>query len=304
MSVSDTVVFDALSSYREHIGSVNHRAFSAMIPKIEAVEPDDPDLCESIDEVDEARLDFTLSLVGAPPPPSGPGYDPHGPGTRPPLTRPLDVLTYWDDIAPQLALNGGAVHFDHAWRDEMRETYKRGIMRGLNERCGAVPGNTTVAWEFPADLDIILKHFDSLEGPGWRKYRQERGMAVLFDGWIRDGGGPGEMLTEERVGERVRTTQEIANDASWLDENFEIAGGWACGLKGSETTCYAVYCRPKAEEEDEKRDWSWRYVACLGQFGTYVFQNVVEMLGWYETYAEPSEGDWEAAVSAEEVFCA
>lgn len=302
MSVSETVIFDALSSYRAHIGNVNHRAFSAMVPRIEAAEPDDPDLFESIEEVEEARLDFTLSLVGAPPPPAGPGYNPHGPGTRPPLRRPLDVLTYWGEVAPQLALDGGAVHFDHAWRDAMREIYKRGIMRGLNERCGAIPGDTTAAWQFPADLDVIMRHVDSLEGPGWRKYRQERGMAVFFDGWIRDGGGPGEMLTEERVGERVRTAQEIANDVQRLDEEFEIAGGWACGLKGSESACYAVYVRPKVEGENEKRDWSWCYVANLGQFGTRLFRDAVEMLEWYTSYSEPSEEDWEAAVSAEELF--
>lgn len=83
-----------------------------------------------------------------------------------------------------------------------------------------------------------------------------------------------------------------------LRKEYEIAGGWVCGEKGKEVACYAVYGRPRGAGED--RDWSWYYVACLGQFGTQVFDNVVDLLEWYKSYGEPHEDEW--SVSAEEIF--
>lgn len=187
------VILAALLSYRTHIGGRNHRAFSVIIPDIEAADPDDPDLFESDAELEEVRLEFTLRLVGS------------GHGTRPPITRPSDVLTYWEDLAPRLALDGASVYHDASWRDEMRDVYMRGVLRGLNERCSGL----AATWEFPTDLAVVLQHVDSLEGPGWHQYREEHETVIFFEGWV---GG---------------STEEIAAE----------------------------------------RDWSWRYVACLGQFG-------------------------------------
>ncbi|KAI2464118.1 hypothetical protein F4781DRAFT_425814 [Annulohypoxylon bovei var. microspora] len=257
MSPSEPAILAALSSYRTHIGSHNHHAFSAIIPDINAADPDDPDLFELDEELEEVRLEFTLQLVGD-------GHD-----TRPPITRPSDVLTHWEVLAPQLALDGVSVYHDVSWRDEMRDVYKRGVMRGLNERCSG----PVTTWEFPGDLAVILQHVDSLEGPGWYKYREEHESVIFFEGWVRDG-GPGD-LTEEIALGRVKTAGEIIDRTVGLGED-----------------------RPK--DAGEERGWSWRYVACLGQFGTYVFEDVVELLEWYKSYGEPREEDW--GVSTEEVF--
>lgn len=280
MSLPESAILDALSSYRKRIGSHNHRAFSAIIPEIEATVPEDPNLFDSDEKLEQARLQFTLRLIG------------DGENTHPQVTRPSDVLSHWEDLAPQVALAGASVDHDAGWRDEMRDVYTRGVMRGLNERCpGLVP-----TWEFPADLDAVLKHVDSLEGPGWHKYREDHESVVFFEGWAR-GGRTGD-LTEDFAARLVRTADEIIDETVGVGEEYEIAGGWACSEKGNEATCYAVYSRPKDAGGD--RDWSWRYVASLGQFGTQIFQDVVELLEWYKSYGEPKEEYW--GVTAEEVF--
>ncbi|KAI6089022.1 hypothetical protein F4821DRAFT_232749 [Hypoxylon rubiginosum] len=173
----------------------------------------------------------------------------------------------------------------------MRDVYKQGVIRGLNERCSGL----VTTWEFPADLAVVLQHVDSLEGPGWPKYCKEHESIIFFEGWV--GGGELGDLMEEIVARRARTADEIMNQTG-LGQRYEIAGGWACGRKGNEMACYAVYSRLR--DAGEERGWSWRYVACLGQFGTCVFKNVVELLEWYKSYGEPREEDW--GVSADEVF--
>ncbi|KAK8875223.1 hypothetical protein PGQ11_005737 [Apiospora arundinis] len=107
MSPSEPEVLAALAAYRSHISSLNHRAFCAMIPEIEAAGLDNPDHFES-KEKREARLDFLLSVVGA-----------ERGGTSPPMTRPSDLLTHWESLAPQLALDGASVCPDSVWRGEI-----------------------------------------------------------------------------------------------------------------------------------------------------------------------------------------
>lgn len=128
MSLPESAILDALSSYRKRIGSHNHRAFSAIIPEIEATVPEDPDLFDSDEKLEQTRLQFSLRLIG------------NGENTHPQVTRPSDVLSHWEDLAPQVVLAGASVDHDAGWRDEMRDVYPRGVMRGLNERCpGIVP---------------------------------------------------------------------------------------------------------------------------------------------------------------------
>ncbi|KAI1131002.1 hypothetical protein F5Y10DRAFT_234430 [Nemania abortiva] len=150
MSPPESAILAALSSYRTHIGSCNHDAFEAMIRDMDAADPDDEDLFESDEALEEARVEFTLRLVG------------DNRETHPRITCPSDVLTYWEDLAPQLALDGASVHHDTSWRDEMRNIYTRGVLRSLNERCT----DPVTTWEFPADLAVIMQHVDSPEGPG------------------------------------------------------------------------------------------------------------------------------------------
>lgn len=106
-----------------------------------------------------------------------------GHDTRPPITHPSDVLTHWDDLAPQLALDGASVYPDAFWRDETRGVYTWGVIRSLNERCSGPVAH----WEFPADLAVVLQHVDSLAGLGWHKYREEYESVFFFEGWVRDG---------------------------------------------------------------------------------------------------------------------
>ncbi|KAK8076878.1 hypothetical protein PG996_003048 [Apiospora saccharicola] len=60
--------------------------------------------------------------------------------------------------------------------------------------------------------------------------------------------------------------------------------------------------RAGEDEEEERRGWSWRYVANLGQVGEEWLEDVVGLLDWYKSYGEPQEADW--SVTAEEVFSA
>ncbi|KAK6863579.1 hypothetical protein PG995_000107 [Apiospora arundinis] len=286
MSPSEPEVLAALAAYRSHISSLNHRAFSAMIPEIEAAGLDDPDHFES-KEKRETRLEFLLNVVGA-----------ERDGTSPPITRPSDLLTHWEALAPQLALDGASACPDSFWRDEMRGAYMRGILRGLNERCsGSGPLGGDITWEFPTDLAVILQQVDSLEGPGWCRYRDQCETVIFLEGWVRDGDGWSEFENEESAAALVKTPDEVIGCTQGLEDEYEIAGGWACGDKGNEATCYVVYSRPRdggeEEEEVKEQSWSWRYVATLGQFGEEVFEDVVAMLEWYKSYDEPQEQDWE-----------
>lgn len=61
--------------------------------------------------------------------------------------------------------------------------------------------------------------------------------------------------------------------------------------------CYIMYSRLK---EGNNQDWSWRYVATMGQFGIEVFEDVVGLLHWYKNWSQPRQRDFE--IMAEEVF--
>ncbi|KAH8163054.1 hypothetical protein CIB48_g5199 [Xylaria polymorpha] len=177
-------IVSALMAYRTYVGNRTHQAFSAIIPEIVAAIPDDPDLFESAEELEEARLDFTLQLVG---------------DSHPLIVSPSDILMHWDDLAPQLGLDGTMVHHDPERRERMRAAYTRGVVRGLTERCPGVEWE----WEFPADLAIVLQHVDALVGPGWYQYRERRGIAIFLEGWIGVDGEEEEVI-ENRIAARVK----------------------------------------------------------------------------------------------------
>ncbi|RYC62019.1 hypothetical protein CHU98_g4203 [Xylaria longipes] len=252
---SESVVLSALAAYREHITGVNRRALSTLIPQIETLTLDEPDLFESPEEETEVRLQYALRLVGAP-----------RANTQPPIKRPSDILHHWAVIAPQIALDAPAV------------------LSGL-ERIEC-PTNT---WTLPADFGIVMRHVDSLEGPGWRMLREMSERLIFWEGW-----GMAGFVDVDRVEQSVRSGDDIINTTVGINDEYEVAGGWACG-RGNEATCYVMYSRCKGGE-----DWSWRYVADLGQYGTEVFDHIVALLDWYKTYDEPSENDFK--VTAGEVF--
>ncbi|KAI0156268.1 hypothetical protein BJ166DRAFT_532439 [Pestalotiopsis sp. NC0098] len=277
MPPSEAEVLNALSLYRKHIRDANHRAFSALIPMVEEATPDDPDWFESEEELEEARLAFIHDILGT-----------HPQGVQPPITRPSDVLTHWDELVPQLSLDGTLVSRDASWREEMRGIYMRGVLKGLNEKCSGL----ATKWEFPPDFAVTLKHADSLEGPGWYRFREWTEAVVFFQ---FEGGS----VTEDMVAEQVRAPDEITDQLGFLKEDYEIAGAWRCGDAGDEASSHIMYSRPRAAGEEG--DWSWRYVACLGQYGINVYENVVELLEWYKSYREPrDESDWN--ITDQDVF--
>ncbi|KAI1115457.1 hypothetical protein F5Y14DRAFT_129931 [Nemania sp. NC0429] len=271
---TETAVLSALASYREHIAGVNHHAMSALIPQIETVTLDDPDLIESPEEETEARLKYTLRLVGA-----------DQANTSPPIERPSDVLRHWAVIAPQVGLDGASAHPDPAWRAEMRDAYTAALLRGLERiQC------PTSTWTLPADFGVAMRHVDSLEGPGWRLLRDMSERLIFWEGW-----GVPWFFEADQVEQSARTGDAIINETVGIDVEYEVAGGWACG-DGNEATCFVMSSRRKETDAD----WSWRYVASLGQFGTKVFDDLAALLEWYKTYGEPIERDFN--VIADEVF--
>ena len=71
-------------------------------------------------------------------------------------------------------------------------------------------------------------------------------------------------------------------------EGWEVLIRWECG-NGPETVRYVLYYRVEENEggNDNAISWWWRYVADMGQFGVQVFDNVVDLLQWYEELHVP-----------------
>ncbi|KAI1771873.1 hypothetical protein F4818DRAFT_193155 [Hypoxylon cercidicola] len=265
---SESDVLSALAAYREHIGGNNHRVMSALIPQIESVDMDEPDIFESPEEEEGARLGYVSTLLGIP----------EG-NTQPPIERPSDVLEYWDVLAPQLALDGASVHPDPVYRTAKRKAYTSAVLRGLEPiEC------PTGTWTFPRDFEVVMQNVDTLEGPGWSLFREQGEHLIFWEGCKID---------DKRMGKKCETGQEIMNN---VGIKYDVAGGWACGY-GNESVCYIMYSRLKGATD---QDWSWRYVANLGQFGIEIFDDVKAVLGWYQGLVEPTESDFE--ITAEEVF--
>ncbi|KAF3061328.1 hypothetical protein GL218_04302 [Daldinia childiae] len=118
---SESDILSALTAYREHISTVNYRAMKAIIPQIEAADMEDLDLWSYPEEEEESRLEFVYGLFGL----AGAS------DTNPPIKRASDILEHWDVLAPQLALDGAALHFDPAWRATQRKAYLAAVMEGL-----------------------------------------------------------------------------------------------------------------------------------------------------------------------------
>ena len=265
MAQTTEAVLGALAAYRAHINGGNRRAMEVIIPQIEAADEADPEVFESPEEKEEARLDFVHDLLGG--------------RTEPPIERPSDVLDNWDAIIQQSALDGGAVNPDTEWRAGKREAYKSGILQGLSHlEC---PNDQ---WALPADFEVLMNEIDSLEGAGWYRIRA-MGAIIFWEGWGVHGNYN---ETPEHIQQRVKDGQGIFDISdSVVREDYDVAGGWELG-SGNESRCLAMYSRPKS---DESQGWSWRYVASLGQFGSEIFDDLVGVLDWYKTYNEPEEED-------------
>ncbi|KAH7153578.1 hypothetical protein EDB81DRAFT_791628 [Dactylonectria macrodidyma] len=282
--LTESDILAALDSYRAHIGEVSHRAMSTMIPAIEAACEEDPGIAEEMseEEVEECRILYLELILG---------FDRSE--TQPPIERPSDILTHWDAIAEQVTLNGTMVHADTERRATKREMYRSAILDGLGRfEC------PTGQWAFPPDLEILIQHVDSLEGHGWYQLR-DRGGLVFWVGW----GSVGALETYERVQRRVMSRQDILAEALLSDlarDKYEMAGGWRCGT-AVKSCVYVVYSRPRSTDtEDKNQGWSWRYIACFGGSGDYIFDDIVAVLDWLKHLDGPDEQAIE--VYAEDVF--
>ncbi|KAM5354409.1 hypothetical protein ACJ41O_001058 [Fusarium nematophilum] len=267
---TESDILAALDRYRTHIGDVSHRAMLRMIPEIETIEIEDPVIADELDEeeVKELRMDYLERLITLP---IG--------NTKPPIERPSDVLKHWDLIAEQVSLNGTTVHHDPEWRATQRNMYRSATLDGLGHfEC------PTGQWAFPPDLEILMQHVDGLEGHGWAMLR-DMGQLVFWKGW----GSECRLDKYEDLQKRVMSSQDIMDRLSSEIADYEMAGGWHCG-EANESGVYVVYSRPR-NTEDESQGWSWRYFACLGQFGMYIFDDIVAALDWYKGQNEPDEED-------------
>ncbi|KAI5923969.1 hypothetical protein F4810DRAFT_666843 [Camillea tinctor] len=254
MQPTEAEISAALTHYRERIVSHNREAFSRFIHIAETAEPNAP---KSPAGLASGRLRFIRNLLGI---------------TRPELHQdpteridvPADVIRKWPELVRIFHLDGVHIGRDAEKRERDRAAYREGILNGLRD----------TDLEFPNDFWILMGHVDSLEGHGWPQYHEHGQQSRFWDG----------------LGEFASEVEQRLVDPDELDlESWEVLAGWECG-SGPETTSYVLYCRAEEEEEDEDNDdtsWRWRYVADMGQNGVEVFDNVVELLQWYEELHVP-----------------
>ncbi|GAD98118.1 hypothetical protein MGYG_05005 [Paecilomyces variotii No. 5] len=262
MQPSQEEILAALGHYRDRIRQHNRVVFERFVQHAEAAKPQKP---MGAHRISEARQKFMYNLLYVSRP------EMLNPALR--INEPADVLANWDDFVQTFGLDGVYIHrTDH--QEQLRAAYKSGIEAGLR-RIESDVG-------FPTDFDVLMGHVDSLNGHGWPKYRAE-GQQVRF--W--DGTGE----SQDEVADRVYGGDDALLDKTGLNYwdgpyGWKVAAGWECGM-GPETTCFVVYC----QHEESGKEWAWRYVAERGQYGVDVFDNVVEMLQWYEILYMPPLDD-------------
>ncbi|KAI4862296.1 hypothetical protein F4820DRAFT_27032 [Hypoxylon rubiginosum] len=256
MAPTEDEILAALAHYRSIVLQNNNSAFVRFVRHAETAVGHPASTPESITAARQCFI-YRLLYVSRP--------ENLDPSLR--IDAPTDVLTKWHALVPIFALDGSHVGADLDRRAQLRQAYKSGVELGLSQ----VEGAEELA--FPADFETLMRQVDSLEGNGWPQYREE-GQQVRF--W--DGLGE----SEDEVADRVYGPDDGLAKLAGLDD-WEVTAGWQCG-RGPEATCFVIYCR----NEVEGKDWGWRYVAQLGQYGEEIFEDVVGMLQWYETlYAPP-----------------
>ncbi|KAI1214498.1 uncharacterized protein F4807DRAFT_130232 [Annulohypoxylon truncatum] len=178
------------------------------------------------------------------------------------IEAPADVMTKWDAMVRAFGLDGVFASPNTEHRRELCATYKRCTEAELC-RIGADV-------EFPADFEFLMNQVDSLQGHGWPQYH-EHGQQIRF--WYG---------LDESEGDVIGPDDDLGGQTGLDDDDWEVVAGWECG-GGPETRCFVVYCR----QEQTGKEWRWRYVADMGQYGVEVFDNLVELLQWYETLHVP-----------------
>ncbi|KAI0376691.1 hypothetical protein F5Y04DRAFT_265844 [Hypomontagnella monticulosa] len=263
MEPTEAEISAALAHYRERIVSHNREAFTKFVHIAETAQPNAPKTPEGLAA---ARLRFIRDLFGI----SRPELH-QDPIER--IDTPADVELKWPRLVRAFALDGVTIGQDDQKRESDRAAYREGILNGIRSRHDGDSDVDTTHLEFPNDFWTLMGMVSSLEGHGWPQYR-EHGQQIRF--WDGLGGSAAEM-------------EQSVVDPETLDlEGWEVLAGWECG-QGPETTCYVLYCRAEEDEDgnDDDTSWGWRYVADMGQYGDEVFDNVVELLEWYEELHVP-----------------
>ncbi|KAI2629299.1 hypothetical protein GGS26DRAFT_560151 [Hypomontagnella submonticulosa] len=257
MQPTEAEISAALTHYRERIVSHNREALTRLVHTAETAQPNTP---KSSEGLAAARLRFIRDLFGI----SRPELH-QDPAER--IDTPADVDLKWPGLVRAFSLDGVTMSTNDEKREADRVAYREGILSGLRARDDATH------LEFPDDFWTLMGLVDSLEGHGWPQYR-EHGQQIRF--W--DG-----------LGDSAAEVEQSVIDPEELDlEGWEVLAGWECG-SGPETTCYVLYCRAEEHDggSDDDTSWRWRYVADMGQYGVEVFDNVVELLEWYEELHVP-----------------
>ncbi len=266
MKPDEAEILAALTRYRERIVSHNREAFTKFLHMAATAQPKAP---KTPDGLAATRLRFIRDLLGI----SRPELH-QDPAER--IDTPADVNLKWPKLVRVFALDGVTIGQDDEKRERDRAAYKEGVLTGLRAR-GDGDGDAA-SLEFPNGFWTLMGVVDSLEGHGWPQYH-EHGQQIRF--W--DGLGESATEVEQRVVDPVELDL-------W---DWEILGGWKCG-RGPETTCYVLYCVAGGDKGDHgggnPKDacWKWRYVANMGQYGIEVFDNVVELLEWYQELHVPN----------------
>ncbi|KAF2138202.1 uncharacterized protein K452DRAFT_301168 [Aplosporella prunicola CBS 121167] len=262
---TEVEIISAIDRYRQEVEQHNRRAFTRFVEHAESA---GQNTAKSLEQISEARQRFLYRLLCF----SRPERLPQSLC----IDTPADVFTKWTQLVRAFELDGVRIGEDGETRAEQREVYKRGIMNGLQDTTTEYQDETgeDAELEFPQDFWSLMGVVDSLVGHGWPQYREEGQQIRFWDGLGEE---------EGEVEDRLVDPEDIAEQL----EEWDVMAGWESG-SGPETTCYILFCRSR---DDERKGWAWRYVADMGQYGTEVFDNVVELLQWYETLHKPDLED-------------
>ncbi|KAK8062430.1 hypothetical protein PG997_014527 [Apiospora hydei] len=239
-------ILEALANYRQHVAARNRYALEQYVPLAESAEPND--LVADMDEdgIAEERMFFLEYFVGQ-------GFDRLAGGRE--LRRPADLLTHYDEVAPQLGLDGTC-----------RPT------PCLPAR--ALPRLGPGRHRLPPELLVVAEQVDCLHGPGLEPEREQQGIPF----WT--------MLDLEKTPQFVVEPDELAGTSSLVEvSDLEVAAGWNCG-HGYPGDAYVLLCRePLAEGDDEENDdarpWSWKYTVDI-DFAARLFHSMPEFLEAYK----------------------
>lgn len=192
------------------------------------------------------------------------------------ISKPEDILIHWDRFAPLNGLDGAAMFFkDSAERAQSVDAYVRGLRDGLRAL-----GGEAAKLDLPDDFLILLKHVDNLEGHMWQEAKQQDQQVMFFNG----------IDSYDGALAQVQSPEDFKGDPiyAWGEEDpypvyVDVTGGWVCGT-APEGGCAVIHGKQESDEEPR-----WYYYINEGQHGIEVFENLVDLLKWYQEFNVPSD---------------